>query len=84
MKDLTTGNKVAIGVIAAVVAALIVLFAVFHRGVFLVLAIVTAVIAVLFTVTAYAAGLFNQRFTKASGAVSGEWIWHNDDGTVEV
>ncbi|MDD6692198.1 MAG: MrpF/PhaF family protein [Lachnospiraceae bacterium] len=48
MKDLTTGNKVAIGVIAAVVAALIVLFAVFHRGVFLVLAIVTAVIAVLY------------------------------------
>ncbi len=48
MKDLTTGNKVAIGVIAAVVAALIVLFAVFHRGVFLVFAIVTAVIAVLY------------------------------------
>ena len=48
MKDLTTGNKIAIGVIAAIVAALIVLFVVFHRGIFLVLAIVTAVIAVLY------------------------------------
>ena len=53
------------------------------RKVFRFVALV-AVIAVLFTVTAYAAGLFNQRFTKASGTVSGEWIWHNDDGTVEV
>ena len=53
------------------------------RKVFRLVALV-AVIAVLFTVTAYAAGLFNQRFTKASGAVSGEWIWRNDDGTVEV
>lgn len=43
-----------------------------------------AVLAVLFTVSAYATGLFSQKLTKASGSVSGEWIWHNEDGTLEV
>lgn len=43
-----------------------------------------AVLAVLFTVSAYATGLFSQKFTKANGTVSGEWIWHNEDGTLEV
>lgn len=48
MKYLTTGNKIAIGVVAAVVAALIVLFAVFHMGIFLFLGILTAIIAVFY------------------------------------
>ena len=43
-----------------------------------------AILAVLFTVSAYATGLFSQKFTKANGTVSGEWIWHNEDGTQEV
>lgn len=43
-----------------------------------------AVLVVLFTVSAYATGLFSQKFTKANGTVSGEWIWHNEDGTQEV
>ncbi len=43
-----------------------------------------AVLATLFTVTAYATGLFNQKLTKASGTVSGTWTWHNEDGSVEV
>lgn len=53
------------------------------RKVFRLIALAAAV-AVLFTVSAYAAGLFNQKFTKASGTVSGEWIWRNEDGSVEV
>ena len=48
------------------------------------IAALVAVLAVLFTVTAYATGLFGQKFSKASGTVSGEWIWRNEDGTLEV
>lgn len=43
-----------------------------------------AVLAVLFTVTAYATGMFDQKFSKASGTVSGEWVFHNEDGSLEV
>ena len=43
-----------------------------------------AILMVLLTVSAYASGLFSQKFTKASSTVSGEWVWHNEDGTVEV
>ncbi len=47
-------------------------------------AVLAAVLTVIFTVTAYAAGLFGQKLAPAEGTVSGEWIWHNEDGSVEV